>query len=148
MRHVNSKPVYRGTILALIGLWLLTGGLGGATADAQSFSNQSLHGTYGDIASGTLAGESVTSIARFTFHGDGTCDLVARVNIAAAGSLAPIVATTCTYDVQSDGTGTFTTELPGLGTFNTALVIVDNQKEVYMITTDPGVSVTVVLKKQ
>jgi hypothetical protein len=131
-----------------MGLWLLTGGLGGATADAQSFSNQSLRGAYGDIASGTLAGDSAISIARFTFHGDGTCDLVARVNIAAAGSPGPIVATACTYDVQPDGTGTFTTELPGLGTFNTALVIVDNQKEVYMITTDPGVSVTVVLKKQ
>jgi hypothetical protein len=50
--------------------------------------------------------------------------------------------------VQPDGTGTFTTVLPGLGTFNTALVIVDNQKEVYLIMLDPRVSATVLLKKQ
>jgi hypothetical protein len=119
-----------------------------ATADAPSFSNRSLQGAYGDIASGTLAGESVTSIARFTFHGDGTCDLVAWINIAAAGSQGPIVATACTYDVQPDGTGTLTVELPGLGTFHLALVLVDHGKEVYLLAIDPGVSATVVLKKQ
>jgi hypothetical protein len=148
MRQANRRRVHSGTILALMALWLLTGGMVGASADEQSFSNRSLHGAYGEIASGTIAGESAISVARFTFHGDGTCDLVARVNIAAAGSPGPIVATACTYAVQPDGTGTFTTELPGLGTFHTALVIADNEKEVYMITTDPGVSITARLKKQ
>ena len=75
MRQGNRKRVYRGTLLALMGLWLLTGGLGGATADPPSFSNQSLHGAYGQIASGTLAGDSAIAVTRFTFHGNGTCDL-------------------------------------------------------------------------
>ncbi len=148
MRQANRRRVHSGTILAFMGLWLLTGGMADATADAPSFSNRSLHGAYGDIASGTLAGDAAIAVARVTFHGDGTCNLVARVNIAAAGSPGPIVATACTYDVQPDGTGTLTVELPGLGTFHTALVIVNHGKEVYLITTDPGVSVTVVLKKQ
>jgi hypothetical protein len=149
MLQANGRRFHRVTLLGLAVLWLLTGGVPGVTADDdESFSNRSLRGAYGDIASGTLAGDAAIAVARVTFHGDGTCDLVARVNIAAAGSSGPIVATACTYAVQPDGTGTFTTELPGLGTFHTALVIADNQKEVYMITTDPGVSITARLKKQ
>jgi hypothetical protein len=148
MLHVHRRCFHRITLLGLAGLWLLTVGVPGTEAAEPSFSNQSLRGAYGQIASGTLAGDPAISVARFTFHGDGTCSLVTRINIAAAGSTGSIVATACTYAVQPDGTGTLTVVLPELGTFNLALVIVDNQKEVHLITLDPGVSATLLLKKQ
>jgi len=148
MQHANRRRVYSRAILALTGMWLLMGSMAAAPATAQSFSNQSLQGAYGDISSGTLDGQSAIAVARFTFDGEGNCDLVATVNIAAAGGQGPVTANSCTYNVQSDGTGTLTVDLPGLGLFNTAFVIVHDGTEVYMITVDPNVSVTVLLKKQ
>ena len=148
MRHVNSKRVYRGTILALMGLWWLTGGIVGATADAQSFSNPSLHGAYGFISTGTLFGDPGIAVGRTTFNGQGLCTLVIRVNIAAAGGTEPIDATACTYDVQPDGTGTLTVAIPGLSTFTIAFVLVDHGQELHTISLDPGVSTTALLKKQ
>jgi hypothetical protein len=129
-------------------MWLLMGGMTAAAADAPSFSNRSLQGAYGVIASGTLDGQSAIAVARYTFDGTGNCSLVATVNIAAAGGQGPITATSCTYAVQPDGTGTLSVDLPSLGLFNLAFVIVKNGTEVYMITVDPNVSATVLLKKQ
>src|SRR5262245_52458359 len=74
MRQANRRRGPSGLVVALMGLWLLTGGMARATADEAAFSNRSLKGAYGEIASGTIAGDSAISVARFTFHGDGTCD--------------------------------------------------------------------------
>jgi hypothetical protein len=149
MLQANGRRFHRVTLLGLAVLWLLTVGVPGVTADDdESFSNRSLRGAYGLIASGTLFGDPTIAVGRITFDGKGTCGLVVTVNIAAAGGTGPTVATVCTYAVQTDGTGTFTAVVPGLGTFNNAFVIVDNRKEVHMITLDPGVSATTLLKKQ
>src|SRR5215510_3727600 len=149
MLHVHRRRFHRVMLLGLAGLWLFTVGVPGVTADDDaSFSNRSLRGAYGFIASGTLNDNAAIGVGRYTFRGNGTCNLVTRVNIAAAGGTEPIDATSCTYEVQSDGTGTITLELPGFGTFNFAFVIIDNKKELQLITLDPGVSATVLVKKQ
>ena len=149
MRQAQLRYLPSVMSLVLTGMWLLMVGVSGVAADDdESFSNRSLRGAYGFIASGTLNDNAAIGVGRYTFHGNGTCSLVTRVNIAAAGGTEPIDATSCTYEVQSDGTGTITLELPGFGTFNFAFVIIDNKKELQLITLDPGVSATVVVKKQ
>jgi hypothetical protein len=148
MRQANSRRVHRVTILALTGLWLLTGSVPGAVADAPPFHDRSLRGAYGFISSGTLFGDPGIAVGRTTFDGEGTCTLAITVNIAAAGGTGPIVATSCTYAVQPDGTGTLTVAIPGLGTFTIAFVLVDNGQELHTISLDAGVSTTALLKKQ
>ena len=148
MRQTNRRWVHSGTILALMGLWLLTVGMLGTEAAEPSFSNQSLRGAYGFTSSGTLFGDPGIAVGRTTFDGQGLCTLVIRVNIAAAGGTEPIDATSCTYEVQPDGTGTLPVVIPGLGTFTLAFVIVDHGQEVHTISLDPGVSTTALLKKQ
>jgi hypothetical protein len=149
MLQANRRRFHRITLLGLAVLWLLTVGMPGTEAAEPSFSNQSLRGAYGSSSSGTLFGEPGIAIGRFTFDGQGLCTFVIRVNIAAAGGTEPVDATSCTYDVQPDGTGTLPVVIPGLGgTFTLAFVIVDHGQEVHTISLDPGVSTTALLKKQ
>jgi len=148
MRHVNRRRFHRIILLGLAGLWLLTIGIPGPEAAEPLFSNKSLRGAYGFTSSGTLFGDPGIAVGRITFDGQGICTLVIRVNIAAAGGTDPIDATECTYDVQSDGTGTLPVVIPGLGTFTLAFVIVDDGKEVHTISLDQDVSTTALLKKQ
>jgi hypothetical protein len=149
MLHVHRRRFHRVTLLGLAVLWLLTVGVSGVAADDdESFSNRSLRGAYGFTSSGTLFGDPGIAVGRITFDGQGLCTLVIRVNIAAAGGTEPIDATSCTYEVQSDGTGTLPVVIPGLGTFTLAFVIVDHGQEVHTISLDPGVSTTALLKKQ
>ncbi len=149
MRHVNRRRFHRITLLGLAGLWLLTVGMLGTEATTPLFSNRSLRGAYGFTSSGTLFGDPGIAVGRITFDGQGHCTLVIRVNIAAAGGTEPIDATSCTYDVQSDGTGTLPVVIPGLGgRFTLAFVIVDHGQEVFTISLDEGVSTTALLKKQ
>ena len=71
------------------------------------------------------------------------------INLGATGDPGTLTATSCAYAVQPDGTGTLTVDLPPLGgPFNHTFMIVNNRTEVHMITVDPGVSATVLLKKQ
>jgi hypothetical protein len=148
MLQVNRRRFYRVTLLGLASLWLLTVSMPSTEAADPSFSNHSLRGAYGFISSGTLFGDPGIAVGRTTFDGQGLCTLVIRFNIAATGGTAPIDATTCTYDVEQDGTGTLTVAIPGLGTFTIAFVIVDHGKELHTISLDPGVSTTALLKRQ
>jgi hypothetical protein len=147
MRPAHNRRVHRITILALTGLWLLTGSRPGAAA-APPFTDRSLHGAYGFSSSGTLFGDPGIAVGRATFDGDGSCTLTITVNIAAAGGTGPVSATACTYGIQPDGTGTLTVAIPTLGTFTLAVVLVDNGHEVHTISLDAGVSTTALLKKQ
>jgi hypothetical protein len=148
MLHVHRRRFHRVTLLGLAVLWLLIVSMSGMEAAEPAFSNESLHGAYGFSSSGTLFGDPGIAVGRTTFDGQGLCTLVIRVNIAAAGGTEPIDATSCTYAVQPDGTGTLPVVIPGLGTFTLAFVIVDHGQEVHTISLDPGVSTTALLKKQ
>lgn len=148
MLQAHRRRFHCVILLGLAGLWLLTVSRPGTEAAEPSFSNQSLHGAYGFISTGTLFGDPGIAVGRTTFNGQGLCTLVIRVNIAATGGTEPIDATACTYDVQPDGTGTLTVAIPGLGTFTIAFVLVDHGQELHTISLDPGVSTTALLKKQ
>jgi hypothetical protein len=148
MLQAHRTCFHRVTLLGLAGLWLLTVSMPGTEAADPSFSNHSLQGAYGFISSGTLFGDPGIAVGRTTFGGQGICTFVIRVNIAATRGTEPIDATSCTYGVQPDGTGTLTVVIPGLGTFTIAFVIVDNGQELHTISLDPGVSTTILMKKQ
>ncbi len=154
MQHTQRRRLLRIRVLVLTGLWLLTVGAPGVIADGnESFSNSSLRGAYGFLASGTLNGNAAIAVGRYTFHGDGICTQSQTVNVSGVtpGGVGPIVATSCTYAVQPDGTGTITLEVPGFGTFHLAFVIVDKKKELQLITLDVGpggVIATLQAKKQ
>ena len=148
MFQANRRRFHRVTLLGLVGLWLLTVSMSGTEAAEPSFSNESLHGAYGFSSTGTLFGDPGIAVGRTTFDGQGLCTLVIRFNLAAAGGTEPIDATSCTYGMQPDGTGTLTVAIPGLGTFTIAFVLVGHGKEVHTISLDPGISTTALLKKQ
>jgi hypothetical protein len=148
MLQAHRRRFHRITLLGLAGLWLLIVSMSGTEAAEPSFSNESLQGAYGFSTSGTLFGDPGIGVGRITFDGQGLCTLVIRFNIAATGGTEPIDATSCTYGVQPDGTGTLTVAIPGLGTFTIAFVLVDHGKELHTISLDPGISTTALLKKQ
>jgi hypothetical protein len=148
MLQAHRRRFHRIPLLGLTGLWLLIVSMSGTAAAVPSFSNESLHGAYGFSSSGTLFGDPGIAVGRTTFDGQGLCTLVIRFNIAATGGTEPIDATSCTYGVQPDGTGTLTVAIPGLGTFTIAFVLVDHGKELHTISLDPGISTTALLKKQ
>jgi len=148
MFQANRRRFHRVTLLGLASLWLLAVSMPSTEAADPSFSNHSLRGAYGFISSGTLFGDPGIVVGRTTFNGQGICTLVIRFNIPAARGAAPIDATTCTYDVEPDGTGTLTVAIPRLGTFTIAFVIVDDGKELHTISLDEGVSTTALMKRQ
>lgn len=154
MQHTEKKYFYDVLVLALTGMWLLIIGVLGVQADDnESFSNRSLRGAYGFLASGTLNGNAAIAVGRYTFDGDGTCTQSQTVNVSGVtpGGIGPIVATACSYTVQPDGTGTITLAVPGFGAFHLAFVIVDKKKELQLITLDvgpAGVIAPLVAKKQ
>jgi hypothetical protein len=154
MLQSQTRRLHGVVILLFTGLWLLTVGVPGVSADGnESFSNRSLQGAYGFLASGTLNGNAAIAVGRYTFNGDGTCTQSQTVNVSGVtpGGVGPIVATSCTYAVQPDGTGTITLDVPGFGAFHLAFVIVDKKKELQLITLDVdpgGVIATLQAKKQ
>ncbi len=154
MLQAQIRHLYSVMTLVLTAMGLLTVGVPGVAADGNdSFNNHSLQGAYGFIANGTLGGNAAIAVGRYIFNGDGTCTQSQTVNVSGVtpGGIGPIVATACSYAVQPDGTGTITLIVPGFGTFNLALVIVDNKKELQLITLDVGpggVIATLQAKKQ
>lgn len=116
-----------------------------ATSDAgEHFTLQSLRGAWGFSASGTLGGGTVqaAAVGLITFDGVGGCVDEARLN--AGGTVVALTSVTCSYTVNSDGTGTLIATFAPAGAFTTDFVLVDNAKEFHFIVSDtaqPGATV-------
>jgi hypothetical protein len=113
--------------------------------EEREFTNQSLRGAYGFVASGFVS-EATTPAVRagiFTFDGAGGCSVVSVANVGTAGS-ASQNSTTCTYSVNPDGTGTLTADIP----VNVFFVITNHRKELQIMRTETGVIATGVAKRQ
>src|SRR5262245_30396107 len=76
MLQAHRRRFHRIPLLGLVGLWLLIVSMSGTAAAVPSFSNESLHGAYGFISSGTLFGDPGIAVGRTTFDGQGLCTLV------------------------------------------------------------------------
>ena len=98
-------------------------------AAAENFRARTLKGSWGFTASGTLftgtPGQTpAVAVGIATFDGVAGCTSDAKLNVG--GQLVPVTASSCSYTVNADGTGTQHTVFPGLGAFRTDFVIVDN----------------------
>jgi hypothetical protein len=103
-----------------------------------SFSLRSLRGTYGFSGSGTLAGGTVQAaiVGVNSFDGAGGCRIRARLN--AGGAVTSLTSATCSYTVNSNGTGliTVTFNEPPFGPFRSDFVLVDARKEIRFVLSD------------
>jgi hypothetical protein len=148
MWYAETKRLSNAVIVILVGMLLLGVAIPGVQAGHKAFDNESLEGAYGYTASGTFGATSAVAVARLTFDGDGACTFVQTTNLGASGGPPPLTATACAYSVAADGTGSLTATFPVFGTFHLAFVLVDNARELLMISTDAGVSATALAKKQ
>ena len=107
-------------------------------AAAENFRARTLKGTWGFTASGTLLVTTTptpaVAVGVATFDGAGGCTSEAKLNVG--GTLLQLTASSCSYTVNADGTGTQLTVFPGVGAFRTDFVIVDNAKEFGLIISD------------
>lgn len=121
----------------------ITGDRGGA--QAAGFTNRSIQGDWGFSASGTIlppalpAATPAAAVGIMTFDGMGGCSISDTINIG--GTSASRTSTTCTYNVNPDGSGSLSALFPGdPGPTPLSFVIVDKAKEIRFIRTDLGVA--------
>lgn len=113
--------------------------------ERHEFTNRSLRGSYGFVASGFVMGATIPAVRAgiFTFDGAGGCSVVSVANVGTVGSSSQNT-TTCTYSVNPDGTGKLTADIP----VNVFFVIVNHGSELQLMRTETGVIATGVAKKQ
>ncbi len=139
-------------VLLGTGVWTMVGDDAGpptVSADDDGFTNESIEGAWGFSASGTVlppalpAATPVAAVGIMTFDGDGGCSITDQINIGGA-AVPPVgfrTSTTCSYAVNSDGTGTISVLFSGdPGPIPLTFVIVDDAEEIRFIRTDLGVA--------
>jgi len=122
-----------------------------ARAEGNPCSKATLHGTFSQrgtgviIAPPSIAGP-MANVGTLTFDGNGavTGTVVNSLN----GTTVPATEKG-TYHVNPDCTGTYTVQISPLGiTGNAFFVIDDLANEIQIITTDPGVVITCIARRQ
>ena len=122
-----------------------------AKADDKGCSNATLNGTFSQKGTGVITAPPAiagptANIGTLTFDGRGA------VTGTVVGSLnGTIVSGTekGTYQVNSDCTGTYTVQLSPLGITGHAFFVIDDlANEIQIITTDPGVVITCIARRQ
>jgi hypothetical protein len=150
--------------VALLASWLI---LGLNVAHAQSdFGNDDLDDSWGLSASGTITteglqfppGTPLVAVGRVDFDGGGGCTAIDQLNIGGIILPAPTNFRTttgdgsCTYTVNSDGTGfmsmTFGPSQPLPGTIDITFVLVDDDVLRFITTNTPGFSASGSLEEQ
>ena len=122
-----------------------------ANANEKGCSDATLKGTFAQkgtgviIAPPSLAGP-MANVGTLTFDGNGavTGTLINSLN----GNIVPATETG-TYKVDPDCTGTYTVQISPLGITGNAFFVIDESgNELQIITTDPGVVITCVARRQ
>jgi hypothetical protein len=145
--------------LSVFGLAAILFHATGASADDEGrpFDNGSIRGSYGFSFSGSvlvpIPGQStpiqllVAAVGRFVSDGNGSITDGSRT-ISINGS-AVLQIFECTYQVQSDGTGTASCPVFETGTIETFSVVLNTHaKELNFVATSPGTIVVGTAKKQ
>jgi hypothetical protein len=117
-----------------------------ARAQGRPCSNATLRGTYSDTDTGTIVGAGPfagVNLDRFDGKGNMTASGMSSVN----GSISP-VATSGTYTVNSDCTGTYSVSDAFGDTFNAYFVIDEGGNELQIVITNPGTVINCVARKQ
>lgn len=114
----------------------------------ERFTERSLRGSWGFSAAGFLAvtptgsNTPASAVGLLRFDGRGECTDEAKLN--SAGTVVALTSTSCTYTVNSDGTGTIQTTFAPAGAFTTDFVITEERGEFHFIVSDqvqPGTTV-------
>ena len=145
MKEINRYPM--ALFLGLfVGLFLSTSSV---LADEDDFTIESMEGTWGFSASGTIlppalpADTPAVAVGIMTFYDNGECVITDQLNIG--GSAIPPASfrtsSLCSFSVNPNGTGTISVLFPG-DIFPTPLsfVIVNDEEEFRFIRTDAGVA--------
>jgi hypothetical protein len=126
-----------------------------AKADNKGCTTATIKGTFSQKGTGyimappALAGP-IANVGTLVFDGNGglTGTIVNSVN----GNTIPPTGTAAesgTYKVNPDCTGTYTVQFPTLGLTGTAFFVIDDSgNELQILTTDPGVVILCVAKRQ
>lgn len=122
-----------------------------AKADDKGCTNATIKGTFSQRGSGfitappSLAGP-LANVGTLTFDGEGGVTGVVTNSIN--GNIVSATETG-TYKVNRDCTGTYTVQIAPLGITGTAYFVIDsNGDEIQIVTTDQGVVVLCVAKRQ
>ena len=122
-----------------------------AKADDKGCTNATLNGTFSQKGTGVivsppaLAGP-MANVGTLTFDGSG--GLTGTVVNSLNGTIVPATEKG-TYHVNPDCTGTYTVQISPLGITGNAYFVIDNLlNEIQIITTDPGVVITCVARRQ
>ena len=147
----NRSNFLRIVLLALVAIVLVLLALVAGSSQVQAGANykdKSVRGDWGFSARGTILDPLVgpipaAAVGIFSFDGKGGCTIVDQINIG--GQAIPPSgfrsSATCTYSVNSDGTGTLVAMFEGdPGPTPLSFVIVDNKNELQFIRTDVGVA--------
>ena len=122
-----------------------------AKADDKGCTNATLSGTFSQVGTGTIISPPaiagpMANVGTLTFDGRGglTGSVVNSLNgTTVAGTEKG------TYHVNADCTGTYTVQISPLGITGNAYFVIDNlANEIQIITTDPGVVILCVARRQ
>lgn len=128
----------------------------------ETCSAEKLFGRFGSATTGLINSSSDPSAvtlptfmpfaeaATFVFHGNGNLSVASTANLA--GQISPTASPTAaegTYTVDpATCTGTMTISVPNGPVFHRNLVIVDDEKEVDFVSTDPGFVIAGSMKRE
>jgi hypothetical protein len=122
-----------------------------AKANGKGCSDATLKGTFSQIGTGVIIGPPalagpMANVGTLNFDGKGNVT-GAAVN-SLNGTIVPATESG-TYRVNPDCTGTYTVQISPLGITGTAFFVIDKGgNEIQIITTDPGVVITCVARRQ
>jgi hypothetical protein len=135
----------RSVLAAAVVFGALVAFTGPSHAD-QKFNNKDLRGTWGFKAAGFLfvgpAGHTPASaVGLNTYDGAGGCESEAQLN--AGGTVLALTSDSCTYTVNSDGTGSQQTSFGSAGSFTTHFVLIASDETFFIVAdaTQPGTTV-------
>ena len=135
-------------LLTLAFACAVVAGMHPATAgndDDPAFSNRTIEGSWGFVASGTILPPATPSptpavaVGILEFDGAGFCVIADTINIGGASSSR--TSDGCEYAVDPDGRGTLEAQFPGEpGPVPLSFVVIDNANALHFIRTDLGVA--------
>ena len=143
-----KRTTIRKTLIAIAAT--LTVGIAPKVQAQDGCSNNTLNGSFGYKATGTLVAPQpipglLAIVGRETFDGNG--GVSASQTVSSNGNIFPLNLSGA-YQVNPDCTGTMSLQLaPGV-TLNFFFVIDDSRKEIQVIQTDQGAIVTAIARKQ
>ena len=155
---MNRTGIFIGIAVLVLAVSVVAGSMIIASVDDDDddrvFTNKSIEGRWGFSAQGTVLPPAVpvptlaAAVGIVDFDGVGGCSITDTLNLGGT-KIGPLTTKTCTYSVNSNGTGTWSFAFPGdLEPIPLSFVIIDNMNEIVDIRTDAVAVAFGVIKRQ